>query len=159
MTNKKKQQATKDHSSNELPRMAIPNMYSHRTIHERLKHLRQMNDLTLEALSLVTKGVDPDSKGISRVSLSRYESGTEPGLRELKILSWAFRRSLSFLVYGDTEDPMGRVPVNLDLIIEDIVAETLEHILANKGLIPPVHPSKEELDYEKLLEAAKRLSK
>lgn len=64
----------------------------------RLKRTRQANGLTLDALSLVTKVVDPEGKGISRVSLSRYETGTSPGLRELRLLLLALRRTLGALI-------------------------------------------------------------
>ncbi|MDO8892372.1 MAG: helix-turn-helix transcriptional regulator [Sulfurimicrobium sp.] len=167
MTEKKKQPAqntkkpTGTDSAKELIRAHVQGVQFYlggETIHDRLKRLRQTSGLTLEALSFVTKGVDPEYKGISRVSLSRYESGAEPGLRELKILSWAFRRPIAFIVYGN-EDPVSvdhREP--LDLVIEDIVAETVLTILERKGLIKPER-SVEAQNYEDLIDAAKKLTK
>lgn len=164
MTKKKNQPAP---SVEDLPQTELPKAHIHgiqfytggQSIHDRLKWLRQDSGLTLEALSLVTKGVDPDGKGISRVSLSRYESSSEPALREIKILSWAFRRPIAFIVYGQSEDPVStdhREP--LDLVIEDIVANTVLSILEKRGLIKQER-STESLNYENLLEAAKKLAK
>lgn len=124
---------------------------------ERLKRTRQGNGLTLDALSLVTKGVDPEGKGISRVSLSRYETGTSPGLRELRLLSLALRRTLAWLVYGDDEDPMS--PAASVMAFEDLISQVVLDVLAAKGLAerepsPRYHPA-----YTQLLEEAKKLCK
>lgn len=124
---------------------------------ERLKRARQAKGLTLDALSLVTKGVDPEGKGISRVSLSRYETGTSPGLRELRLLALALRRTLSWLVYGDNEDPMS--PPASVMAIEDQISRVVLDVLAAKGLAERETSPREHPAYEQLLEEAKRLSK
>jgi len=158
----KPEKPAQDSLQTELPKAYIHGIQFYtgtQSIHDRLKWLRQDSGLTLEALSLVTKGVDPDGKGISRVSLSRYESSSEPALREIKILSWAFRRPLAFIVYGQSEDPVSTGHHEpLDLVIEDIVANTVLAILEKKGLIKKERAT-ESLNYENLLDAAKKLAK
>lgn len=124
---------------------------------ERLKRMRQAKGLTLDALSLVTKGVDPEGKGISRVSLSRYETGTSPGLRELRLLSQALRQTLAWLVYGDDEDPM-KPPASI-MTFEDEIARVVLEILASKGLAEREVSARDDADYWRLLEEAKKLAK
>lgn len=124
---------------------------------ERLKRMRQAKGLTLDALSFVTKGVDPEGKGISRVSLSRYETGTSPGLRELRLLSQALRQTLAWLVYGDDEDPMK--PSASIMTFEDEIARVVVEVLASKGLAEREVSAREDADYWRLLEEAKKLSK
>lgn len=131
---------------------------------ERVKFMRSNLGLTLKALSLVTKVVDPRQQGISTVSISRYESGAEPGMRELKLLSLAFHRPISYLVYGDPDDPMhhsGQTIASLDLLIDDMVSSTVYSILRDKGLIE----TKKTIDlcdreqYRAMIEEVKKLAK
>ncbi len=124
---------------------------------ERLKRSRQAKGLTLDALSLVTKGVDPEAKGISRVSLSRYETGTSPGLRELRLLALALRKTLAWLVYGDDEDPMS--PPASVMAIEDQISRVVLDVLAAKGLAERETSPREHPGYQQLLEEAKKLCK
>jgi transcriptional regulator with XRE-family HTH domain len=92
----------------------------------RLKGARQRYELTLEQLSLLTKEVDPTGTGISRVALSRYENGSSlPGVRELRLLSFALRRPLAHLVYGDLSDPMSTYRLELEMRIMEVVGENL----------------------------------
>lgn len=141
-----------------LPRAPIFQIdYINGPIKDRLKKYRQNAELTLEALSLVTKGVDPEGKGISRVSLSRYESGSEPGLRELKILSWAFRKPLALIVYGD-QDPISFRREPFDMMLEDIISETVLSILENRGLVKK-EESDDDNSYKQLIETARKLAK
>lgn len=121
---------------------------------KRLLGVRQHRDLTLEQLSKLTKLLDPDEKGISRVALSRYENGTyQPGLRELKLLSWSLRWTLSSLVYGYGDDPMDFTEPNLNLVIEDKILE----VLASMGLTKPTgYETQESKQWKKLVEIAKQ---
>lgn len=124
---------------------------------ERLKSSRQAKGLTLDALSIVTKGVDIEGKGVSRVSLSRYETGSMPGLRELRLLSLALRQTLSWLVYGEPEDPMqqtGNVTT-----FEDEIARIVSEVLASKGIIEPIHQPRYDPDYVQLVEDSKKSEK
>lgn len=163
MTDKKHSSSKSRKSSlpGELPQALVPSrlIYNKYPIHDTLKMLRQETGLTLEALSLVTKGVDPEGKGISRVSLSRYETGSEPGLRELKILSWAYRKPIAYLVYGYLRDPLADDQRDtLELILEDMICDTVNVMLERKGLIEP-RLSDEDQQYAQLIEAAKKLAK
>jgi transcriptional regulator with XRE-family HTH domain len=95
-----------------------------------MKMARRGGDLTLDELSALTKEIDPLGVGISRVALSRYETGASlPGLRELRLLSFALRKPLSFLVYQDGTDPMSTYKLELELRI----METVNGILATDG--------------------------
>lgn len=121
---------------------------------KRLLGVRQHRDLTLEQLSRLTKLLDQEEKGVSRVALSRYENGTyQPGLRELKLLSWSLRWPLSSLVYGYPEDPMNFQELNLNLALEGMIIE----VLASKGLIEQTgHEIAESDQWKKLVEIAKQ---
>ena len=160
MTTKKKQsvEEAKELLPKELPFAPVEGVEYHdpAALQDRLKQFRQRAGLTLEALSLVTKGVDPEGKGISRVSLSRYESGAEPGLRELKILSWAFRKPIAVIVYGgqDLIEPM-REP--LDIMLEDLISEGVMAVLRHRKLIPEERTDRDK--YKELLEAAKTIAR
>lgn len=91
-----------------------------------LNSAREHHDLTLEQLSQLTKEVDPEGRGVSRVALSRYENGaSEPGLRELRLISWATRRPLAFLLYGQYVDPMSSYTLELEMRITDVVMGSL----------------------------------
>jgi transcriptional regulator with XRE-family HTH domain len=97
-----------------------------------LKSSRQRHELTLEQLSRLTKEIDPSGVGISRVALSRYENGSSlPGLRELRLLSFALRRPLSLLAYGEFTDPMSSYRIELEMRIMEVVND---HLTA-EGLI------------------------
>lgn len=99
---------------------------------KRIKSHRQHLELTLDEFSRLTKLIDPNGEGISRVSLSRYENGTyAPGLRELKILSQSLRCPLSSLVYGDSYDPMNF----FDPTIEEAIDAHVMKILVGQGLL------------------------
>ena len=119
-----------------------------------LKAARQGRDLTLEQLSRLTKEIDPLGAGISRVALSRYENGSSlPGLRELRLLSFAFRRSLSHLVYGEPTDPMSSYRIELEMRIMEVV----NNHLAAEGLIKGEdHQEPESPEYKQLLETVKK---
>ena len=100
-------------------------------IGSRIRNLRQSRgDLTLDQLSELTKLIDPFGKGISRVSLSRYETGAAfPGVREIKILARALRATVALLLYGDADDPMNFFGPSIDNVIQEIVHQVL---VANK---------------------------
>lgn len=124
-------------------------------IGSRIKGLRQSaGDLTLDQLSELTKLVDPFGKGISRVSLSRYETGAAfPGVREMKILARALRTTIAYLFYGDSEDPMNFFTPSIDLAIGDIVYQ----VLVAQKLVKPVgdmQPLGDE--FKSLLESVKK---
>lgn len=126
---------------------------------KRLKTLRQRHDLTLDAASKLTKLADPKGDGISRVTMSRYENGDySPGLRELRILSTAFRVPLSWLAYGDAEDPMNFWEPSLELILDDKIAKVVLYQLAKYGLIDEKETRTDERmtpEYEQMLIKAK----
>lgn len=124
---------------------------------ERLKASRQAKGLTLDALSIVTKGVDIEGKGISRVSLSRYETGSMPGMRELRLLSLALRQTLSWFVYGEPEDPMQQTGSVTTL--EDEIARIVSEVLASKGIIEPSRQPRYDPDYVQLVEDARKPEK
>lgn len=126
---------------------------------KRLKSLRQQRELTLDAASRLTRLADPKGDGISRVTMSRYENGDfSPGLRELRILSTSFRVPLSYLAYGDSEDPMNFMEPSIELVLEDKIAQVVLHMLAQYGLIDKKEANAEERfspEYEQMLEQAK----
>lgn len=97
-----------------------------------LKRRRQKLDLTLDQLSALSKEIDPKGEGVSRMTLSRYETGaTLPGLRELRILSFSLRTPLALLAYEDREDPMTSYRMNLEMRI----TETVMGMITTEGLI------------------------
>lgn len=104
----------------------------------RLRQHRQALDLTLDAMSRLTKLVDPVGAGISRVALSRYENGDSlPGLRELKLLSQSLRLPLSYLVYGDPDDPMNFMNAEpLEIAVENFIGNIVNATLRRHQLIP-----------------------
>lgn len=110
-------------------------------IGSRIRTLRQSRgDLTLDQLSELTKLLDPFGKGISRVSLSRYETGAAfPGIREIKILARALRATVSLLLYGDTEDPMNFFGPSIDDVIGDLVHQVLvaKKLVKDEGDVGP----------------------
>lgn len=72
-------------------------------IAERIKEarLRPGNDLSIEALSRLSKMIDPAGQGIAQQTIVRYEKGIVlPGARELRILSDALAVSTDFLIFG-----------------------------------------------------------
>jgi len=108
--------------------MAIddPELFDDAIFAKRLKTARQSRELTLEQLSALTKEVDPSGTGVSRVALSRYENGsTLPGLRELRLISFAVRRPLSVLVYGQRTDPMSSYRLELEMRIMEVVMDSV----------------------------------
>ena len=144
MTDNDKQSEVNEEKDLVLPTLVLPdNSVTDRDSTEfpdRVRLMRNKLGLTLKALSYVTKVVDPSKKGISSVSLSRYESGSEPGMRELKLLSLAFYKPISWLIYGEHNDPMHNSQHsvgNLSLLFDDLISETVNAILINKGVIEP----------------------
>lgn len=125
----------------EPPRLELPAAYvvdpTGKGLGQRIQESRTFHGFTLDALSLMTKAVDPERRGISRNALSRYELGTaDPGARELRLLSQALRRPLSFLIYGDHDDPMEPPHGQpIELVIEDYIAEQVNAMLLQHGLV------------------------
>lgn len=119
-----------------------------------LKRARQKRGLTLDELSMLTKEIDPLEEGVSRVALSRYENGASlPGLRELRLLSFALRYPLSYLVYDEHMDPMLNYKTSLEMRLTDMAFDT---VLAD-GVIKDTwenEPDKDEA-YLKLLQSVK----
>ncbi|CAN7253672.1 helix-turn-helix domain-containing protein [Acidovorax sp. LjRoot74] len=118
-----------------------------------LKHARAHHDLTLEQLSRLTKEIDPAGTGVSRVALSRYENGASlPGLRELRLISFATRRPLALLFYGERTDPMSSYRLELEMRITDIVMGQVDA----QGLIKEVaEQAPDDETYKALLERVK----
>jgi transcriptional regulator with XRE-family HTH domain len=104
----------------------------------RLRQYRQSRaDLTLDQLSKLTAAVDPAGAGISRVALSRYETGAAyPGTRELKLLARALRVKLSTLLYGTSEDPMNFMMPS----IEEVIDHNVYLVLVGQGLVKDDSP-------------------
>ncbi len=78
---------------------------------ERLKEARQQLELSVEALSRLTKTYDAHAgKGISPPTLARYESGdTTPNVRELRLLGESLDVPVQWLVDGGLPDqPKGQ---------------------------------------------------
>lgn len=124
-------------------------------IAEALKSARQRHKLTLEQLSSLTKKIDPSGMGISRVSLSRYENGDSlPGLRELRLISFATRRPLSLLVYHERVDPMSSYKLELEMRIVDCF---MGEVSAD-GLIKQTEEQspEEDADYLRMLDEIKK---
>ena len=114
--------------------MAIddPGLFDDAAVSRRLKTARQTRELTLEQLSALTKEVDPSGTGVSRVALSRYENGSSlPGLRELRLISFAVRFPLSTLIYGERTDPMSSYRLELEMRIMEVVVD----LVTAEGLV------------------------
>jgi transcriptional regulator with XRE-family HTH domain len=78
---------------------------------DRLKEARQQLELSVEALSRLTKTYDAHGgKGISPPTLARYESGdTTPNVRELRLLGESLGVPVQWLVDGGLPDqPKGQ---------------------------------------------------
>ncbi|MEK8087004.1 helix-turn-helix transcriptional regulator [Aquabacterium sp. A3] len=70
----------------------------------RIQAAREDKRLTQGELADLTKGLDPENKGISRAVVSLYEAGTNrPSPRELRLLCEALRVTPNFLIYGDEQ--------------------------------------------------------
>lgn len=97
-----------------------------------LKGRRQRLNLTLDQMSVLTKEIDAKGEGVSKMTLSRYETGTTlPGLRELRIIALSLRVPVAFLVYEEREDPMTSYKLNLEMRI----TETVMGMIAAEGVI------------------------
>lgn len=69
----------------------------------RIRDARNTVNLSLEALSKLTKFMDQEKRGISRPVLSGYEKGTyKPGTRELRVLYETLGTTPNWLVLGNT---------------------------------------------------------
>lgn len=118
-----------------------------------LKSARSRHDLTLEQLSRLTKEIDPAGNGVSRVALSRYENGASlPGLRELRLISFATRLPLALLLYGERTDPMSSYRLELEMRITDIVMGQVDA----QGLIKEVsEQTPDDETFKALLQSVK----
>ena len=108
-----------------------------------MRSRRDAFELTHEQLSQLTKAIDPKGEGVSRVALSRYETGAAlPGLRELRLIALALRRPLSSFVYGVRSDPMFPYKLSLEMRIMDMVMGqvTAEGLIKNEDENEPVSP-------------------
>lgn len=77
---------------------------------QRLKQLRENQDLSQEQVSLLTKAHDRDGEGLSRSVISMYERGiNKPSPRELRVLCDTFKVTPNELLYG-REIPFGGDP-------------------------------------------------
>lgn len=73
---------------------------------DRLRKKREEKRLTQEALSILCRELDPNSKGISRPSIVAYENGeTLPGARELRLLADALEVTPSWIILGEYDAP------------------------------------------------------
>jgi transcriptional regulator with XRE-family HTH domain len=70
-------------------------------IGRRIRDARDAKCLTQQQVSVRSKMVDADEKGVSRTALIGYEAGTSrPGARELRILCETLHVTPNFLIYG-----------------------------------------------------------
>jgi transcriptional regulator with XRE-family HTH domain len=76
---------------------------------DRVKDVRLQLDLSVEALSRLTKRYDKaDQKGISAPTLGRYEANeTTPSLRELRLIAEALDVPVQWLVDGNLPEVKG----------------------------------------------------
>lgn len=139
-----------------LTAMAIDDtdLFSNEHFASSMKERRQARSLTHEQLSQLTKAVDPRGEGISRVALSRYETGASlPGLRELRLLAIALRSSLSQFVYGRQSDPM--LPYRLEL--EMRIMERVNDMITAQGVVKDTEDNDPDTDaYKALLAEVRR---
>lgn len=127
-----------------------PHFFDDSLLVEILKSSRQGRKLTLEQLSRLTKEIDPAGTGVSRVALSRYENGSSlPGLRELRLLSFALRKPLSILAYGEHTDPMSSYRIEFEMRVSELVNQHLgaEGLIKGEDQQEPESP-----EYKALLE-------
>lgn len=85
----------------------------------RIKEARQdeKNNLNIEALSRLSKMIDPVGQGITRTTLVRYESGEVlPGAREIRILCNALNVTADWLVMGRELQAEAQVDGALNLL-------------------------------------------
>jgi transcriptional regulator with XRE-family HTH domain len=117
---------------------------------------KRSGDLTLDQLSRLTALLDPSAQGISRVALSRYETGAAyPGVREIKLLARALRMRLSSLLYQQTDDPMNFRPIS----VEQAIDEAVYRVLVGQGLVKDDSPQGPREDgYDDLLALVKTKS-
>lgn len=122
-----------------------------------MRKYRERLGVTHEQLSQLTKALDPKGEGVSRVALSRYETGAAlPGLRELRLIAVALRCPLSVLVYGQRTDPMLNYKLSLEMRIMDMVMGelTAEGLIKSEDDNDPMTP-----EFTELLEQVKRKAK
>jgi transcriptional regulator with XRE-family HTH domain len=120
----------------------------------RLKIIRQLMKLTLDQFSLLTKEIDPKGEGISKMTLSRYEtSATLPGLRELVVLSFATRKPVAVLLYGERDDPMSSYKLTLEMHITETVNMMVraDGVIKEENSQDPFTP-----EYEQLIEKVRK---
>lgn len=132
--------------------MAIDNAhyFNNDNFREMMRARRQARKLTLDQLSQLTKLIDPAGEGVSRVALSRYETGpTLPGLRELRLIAFSLRCPLSLLLYAEQSDPMNSYRLELEMRI----METVNNMVTAEGLIKnQAENEPENADYLALVE-------
>lgn len=125
-----------------------PNFFDNTSFQDFMKGRRQFAGLTHEQLSRVTKLMDPTTEGVSRVALSRYETGASlPGMRELRLIALALRCPLSLLVYGEQRDPMLPYRLELEMRIMERVNDMIfaEGVIKDESNNDPVTPEYREL--------------
>jgi transcriptional regulator with XRE-family HTH domain len=90
-----------------LPAMLAPaDQAPESRMNERIRAARSALDLSIEALSRLSKEYDREGNGVSPASISRYESGDNlPGSRELRILCDSLDVPPLWLLYGRLDNP------------------------------------------------------
>jgi transcriptional regulator with XRE-family HTH domain len=82
------------------PYMPEPNPDPEKDIGKRIAYCRaQMDNLSVEALARYTKRFDRE--GVSRMAITRYEAGSVPTCRELRILADALDVPVRWLLFAD----------------------------------------------------------
>lgn len=132
-----------------------PHLFDNDSFRHIVKARRQGHELTTEQLSQLTKLIDPSGEGVSRVALSRYETGASlPGLRELRLIALSLRLPLSRLVYGgEDSDPMTSYRIELEMRIMEVV----NNMMGAEGIIKDAMENDPEGDdYKALLKQVKQ---
>lgn len=131
-----------------------PHFFDNDMFGQLVKSGRQNRGLSTEQLSQLTKLIDPAGEGVSRVALSRYETGASlPGLRELRLIALALRKPLATLVYGgEASDPMSSYKLELEMRIMEVV----NGMVAAEGVLKDsISNDPEGADYQALLAQVK----
>jgi len=90
---------------------AVPMAAPESRLGERVRYARNDLNLSVEALSRLTKEYDLQGLGLSPTSIARYESGESlPGIREFRILCAALEIPLAWLLYGDVSGDESNKP-------------------------------------------------
>lgn len=126
-------------------------------IRERIKEARQLpgNDLNVEALSRLCREYDPQSQGITRTTLLRYESGVVlPGARELRILCDALGVSADWLLLG--VGAMSQKGLSMEEMLNTLQGVVFDHLAHKNGRLFGVAAAKDRAEKLERAKAPKK---